>query len=294
MAAQLCHRLVDGKTRPVGGDLEQHSPRLAEVHRVKILAVDHRSNRQPKILDRRPLFELLLIGGRTERHMVDCPHPTGSAPKARCSTEVHNGPQAFLLGLKSVKTSGLVGRLETQSFSQELSSTSIAVLPYGCAVETADGVLRRHRPFPPWHSFGSLRGSNQLEQQLIRILERKDLLVEATARAFIFDSLAEQALDPESERAGRNRESCGGDLAGALPPPLPSWPGEESQNRAGPANLVAIIKVIACRIIEVDGQLHQPKTQEPGVEVQVSLGVARYRRDVVDAHGVLSIVECLT
>jgi hypothetical protein len=43
--------------------------------------------------------------------------------------------------------------------------------------------------------------------------------------------------------------------------------------------------MIGRRVIEVDGQLDQPKSQHTGIEVEVSLRVTRNRGDMVDAHG---------
>src|SRR5262249_50437753 len=45
--AQQLRRLVDGETRQVRGDLEEHATRLTEVDRVEILAVLHRRHAQP-------------------------------------------------------------------------------------------------------------------------------------------------------------------------------------------------------------------------------------------------------
>src|SRR5262249_15021036 len=49
------------------------------------------------------------------------------------------------------------------------------------------------------------------------------------------------------------------------------------------AALVAEVEMIRARIVEVDGQLHQPQAHHLGIEVERPLRVAGDRRDVVDA-----------
>ena len=71
-------------------------------------------------------------------------------------------------------------------------------------------------------------------------------------------------------------------------PRWPVGPGEEGEERAGPAQLIPVVEVIGGGIVEVDGQFDQPKSQHTGVEVEISLRVSSDRGDVMDPHGVLS------
>lgn len=48
--------------------------------------------------------------------------------------------------------------------------------------------------------------------------------------------------------------------------------GEERQNRPGSSHYVAVVEVIGVRVIEVDGSLDEPQSEDLGVEVHVLLG----------------------
>ena len=61
-------------------------------------------------------------------------------------------------------------------------------------------------------------------------------------------------------------------------------PGEERQDRARPAELVAEVEVVAAGVVEVHGQLHQAEAQGAGVEIEVPLRIARDGGDVMNAH----------
>ena len=61
-------------------------------------------------------------------------------------------------------------------------------------------------------------------------------------------------------------------------------PGEERHYGAGFPRRVAVVQVVAKRVVEVDRLLHQPQAQEARVEVHVLLRVARDGGDVVYAR----------
>src|SRR5688500_11392372 len=73
------------------------------------------------------------------------------------------------------------------------------------------------------------------------------------------------------------------DLARALPSPVGAGPGEEGQDTSRGACCVAEVEVVGAGIVEVDGSLHEAESENPGVEVQISLGVARDRGHMMDA-----------
>ncbi len=98
------------------------------------------------------------------------------------------------------------------------------------------------------------------------------------------DALSAQPLGPEVERL-RRRDPPGDrvdhPVAGA------AWRGagvlEEGQVGTGVALLVGEEEVVDGRIVLVDRLLHQPQAQHAGIEVDVLLGFAGDRSDVVDA-----------
>src|SRR5687767_10921459 len=66
-----------------------------------------------------------------------------------------------------------------------------------------------------------------------------------------------------------------------MPPAAPLRPGEECHDAARRPLGVAKVEVIGAGIVEVDGQLHEPKAEDLRVEVEIALRVAGDRRDVM-------------
>jgi hypothetical protein len=72
-------------------------------------------------------------------------------------------------------------------------------------------------------------------------------------------------------------------------------PGEEGHDRSGPAEFIAVVEVIAARVVEVHGEFYQPQSQYAAIEVDVLLRVSGDRGDMVDSedgfrsrrHGIL-------
>src|SRR5213078_4658452 len=63
-------------------------------------------------------------------------------------------------------------------------------------------------------------------------------------------------------------------------------PGEEGEDRAGMAGLVAIIEVVGAGIVEIDRLLDEPQAQRAGVKIEISQSVTGNGGNVVDAwHG---------
>src|SRR6266496_2197303 len=102
--------------------------------------------------------------------------------------------------------------------------------------------------------------------------------------ALIPDPVPYQPLDPEPERRREYREGGDRNLAGALSPAPGPGPGEEGQDAAGRADLVAEVEVIGLRVVEVHRTLDQAEPEQAGVEIQVSLRVTRDGGDVMKAE----------
>ena len=75
-------------------------------------------------------------------------------------------------------------------------------------------------------------------------------------------------------------------------------PGEEGEDGAGGAEVVAEVEVVGAGVVEVDGALDEAEAEDLGVEVEVGLGVGGDGGDVVktddglSGHGVTSMTEC--
>src|SRR5690606_41843831 len=90
--------------------------------------------------------------------------------------------------------------------------------------------------------------------------------------------------EPEIDRARSDREGRHRDLPRTLPAAPRARPGEEGHDRPGRADLVAEVEVVGLRVVEVHRALDEPQPEEPDVEIEVPLRVARDRGDVVDAE----------
>src|SRR5579884_3484086 len=71
MRAQRLHRLIGGKARWAGGDLENHAARLAEVDGVEVLPVQHWRDIQSSIDEPLAPFALSLVVGHPPRDVVN-------------------------------------------------------------------------------------------------------------------------------------------------------------------------------------------------------------------------------
>ena len=57
---------------------------------------------------------------------------------------------------------------------------------------------------------------------------------------------------------------------------------DKRDDRAGRSRLVAIIKVIGGRVVEIHRFLDQPQTEQTAVKIVVGLRIARDRTDVME------------
>jgi len=65
-------------------------------------------------------------------------------------------------------------------------------------------------------------------------------------------------------------------------------PWKEGQDRAGMANLVAIVEMICARVVEIYRLLDATQSEDAGVEVEIAGWFSGDRRHVMNArHGVL-------
>src|SRR5260370_22245768 len=103
-------------------------------------------------------------------------------------------------------------------------------------------------------------------------------------------ALREEAMCPKADGAHRYSErglpretETGATRSGILP-------RKEGQDRAGVADLVAIIEMVGGGIVEVDCLLDEAKPEGAGIEVKVTPGVAGNRGHVMNAGHDLYLV----
>jgi hypothetical protein len=125
---------------------------------------------------------------------------------------------------------------------------------------------------------------NELDEKPVRIPKRDDtLFVEACLGMLEVDVMLDESLDPEPDRARKNRESGYTDLPIALSSPAGAGPGKEGEYRPRISGAVTKIEMVCGWIVEVHRALDEPKAEHAGVEVEILLRIARDRGDVVDA-----------
>src|ERR1700744_2452901 len=108
------------------------------------------------------------------------------------------------------------------------------------------------------------------------------------------NALFSQTLAPVRQGADGDRKRRGDGLTCASPTLRSAGPGEKGEDSAGSADVVAKVKVIGFRVVEVHGPLDEAQTQDLGIEVQVALRIGCDRGDVVQAYDRGSHAEFLS
>src|ERR1700704_3299335 len=121
---------------------------------------------------------------------------------------------------------------------------------------------------------------DELTHESFVVLECDDALV-LIARDWLLElhSFLDQSLYPKTDRARKNGKRRDGNLSTASR----IRPGEKSQNAARRSGLVAEIEMIGCRIVEVHGALDEPHAEDTGIEIEISLRIARDTGNVMNA-----------
>src|SRR5690606_22579781 len=123
---------------------------------------------------------------------------------------------------------------------------------------------------------------SQLEFQTVGIDEGQVFLSEVNRRLVVNDIFFIKTLRPKIKASFGNRIA---DLRShaRTSPTLGSAvaPREKRQDGSRASHLVAEVKVIGSGIVKVDGLFDEPQAERPGIKVEIALGVAGDRRDVV-------------
>jgi len=117
--------------------------------------------------------------------------------------------------------------------------------------------------------------SDELTHESFVILESDDALIVVSGdRLLEFDAPLDEALYPETNRAGKDRKRSDGNLAAALSSTPSVRPWEEGEDTSGTSGLVTEIKMVGGRIVEVHGPLYQTQPESAGVEIKIPLRIA--------------------
>src|SRR4051812_8398503 len=148
-------------------------------------------------------------------------------------------------------------------------------------MKPADRMLSRNVAAPGLLALGARR-ADECKAHPVGIGEREHALAEALLQR-MRHAVLDEAMRPVTERGRRDAEDRLLRLADAEVAGRRMLPREKGQDRAGLALLVTVIKVPGAGIVEVHGFLDQPKPERAGIEVEIAVGPARNRRDVMDA-----------
>src|ERR1044072_62120 len=90
---------------------------------------------------------------------------------------------------------------------------------------------------------------------------------------FGHDVMRFETLDPEARRVWRNCRRGRVDLT--CPPGAASRPrpGKKSQDRAWRAAMIAEVKMIPARVIEVHRSLNKSQAEQTDVEIKIAMGI---------------------
>jgi hypothetical protein len=124
---------------------------------------------------------------------------------------------------------------------------------------------------------------DQLTHKSVVVLESDDALPIIAGNGLgELDLSRYKALYPETDGAGEYGEGSDGYLAAALSSPPCIRPWKERKKAPRTSLLITKVEVIGGRVIEVYGTLDEPKAEDSGVEIEISLGIARDTGDVVN------------
>ena len=153
------------------------------------------------------------------------------------------------------------------------------------AVQTADRGLGADPAARPRCPSVAIVG-DELEHQARRIGHQDRFLAEPRRDILQLESALAQPYFPEIERPGGNRKRGRRDLPRAFFPNGHAVPlvGERGPERAGRAQLVAVIKVIDVMVVEVDGLLDEPQAKRLDAEIEILLCIVHRCRHVMEAE----------
>src|SRR5215204_1987977 len=153
----------------------------------------------------------------------------------------------------------------------------------GDVVEAPDRVLGRNGAAGP--SCAPVFGSRELYAQAVGVFEGEDSVPEAVARFLEADAVLKEALRPVAQRGSGDGERGHDELASPDTSPRRVRPREEGHDRTRATRAVAVVEMVGLGIVEVDGLLDQAQAKDAGVEVHVTLRLARDGGYVVDSGG---------
>src|SRR6266568_9680268 len=150
-------------------------------------------------------------------------------------------------------------------------------------MKPAKRILDRHGAIGPRFDLGGGTGSDQFNQQSVRI-GKADHLLPKTSRCFFSRNMVFfETVKPVADRIWWNGESRRFDLTGATNSAACPWPREKGQDCSRGAARVAKVEVIGSWIIEVNRAFNKTQSEKPDIKVQRALRIALNRSHVMES-----------
>ncbi len=171
------------------------------------------------------------------------------------------------------------GGLVAKRLGEDLGGSLRFVDHCGDAVESTNRVLGWHGAAGPGLDAAGRGRSDEFDDHTIRIGDAQHGLAEA--RREPLHAVFLEALLPIAHGGRGNCESRCADLTRAPDALTGMRPWEEGHDRSRRSGGITEVEVIAAGIVEVDGLLHKPQTEQPRIEVEIALRIAGNRCDVM-------------
>ena len=258
--------------------------RLAKVDRVKILSIDNRRDVVAKPSDRIVPLELLLVIAGAPSDVVNGSDGDDALGFLRSAKNIDEGARFAGSGRVTEAVAFLRNELKSESLSQQRGGLLIALFGKRGAVKTVDGVFERNRSGLIGSVGSGVEGRDQLQFHAVEIREGNDLFAESFERPLEGDAMLGETLGPILHGAPRHSERGVSQLSGTVTTLSSARPRKEREDSAGMPDAIAVIQVVSCRIVEVDGEFDEPESDEARIEIDVDLRLAGDGGDVMDAE----------
>src|SRR5690349_23393463 len=290
LAPEIADRFIDAEAWADCGHLQQHAAGLAEVNRMEVLPVEYRGDSQSQVNQLAAKTELLFPARDGERDMVY----GAEAIAGGWSTRAVPQPDC-LAGLIAVdpERHGVLVLLrhgEPENGGEQSYRRARLGNRQNHAFESTNRSIRGDAAAAPGRTT-IIHCALQLDDQSRGILERD----RTGATLSDGNSATHQAGSPPGQRLDWNRKGSRGDLSLAVATwgNAPAGIGKGCPESARSSPLVTIVEVVHVMVVEVHRLLHETKSQQVGVEVEVGLGLVHGGSDVMQAkdgmlHGTLA------
>ena len=152
------------------------------------------------------------------------------------------------------------------------------------AEKSANRVLRGHRREARSLYIARVGVSDDLDLHAVGIGKRQHLFFKPISRFLDENTRVGQPLAPIFEGARGDAKGSLRNFPGAGVSTGGVRPGKEGEDRAGRSSIVAEIKMVGARVVEINGALDEAEAQNIGVEIQIPLRIGSDGSDVVKTN----------